>query len=223
VVSTQSTWGVEVWSSHPAHLRGANKPHRSSPQVNMFSLKAIALVLTVASLGEAHSLKKRETTVSDFIARQAPQLSRTVTGIDLSTVLVIVFAFILLDILGTALLVLLSGGAGKRSNQGGLFSWGLPSISGLYNNVSEMYNSIDLVDMAFNYMDIEDETCRMKTICQAENYAVNHPVARLAINTINSSFRGLEKYQHAVTAGQNGEDCRLLYDQCPGSYFGLEF
>ena len=44
--------------------------------------------------------------------------------------------------------------------------------------------SIDLVDMAFNYMDIEDETCRMKTICQAENYAVNHPVARLAINTI---------------------------------------
>merc|ERR1712193_507714 len=208
--------GVEVWSSHRAHLRGTSKPHRSSPQVNMFSLEALALVLTVASLGEAHSLKKRETTVSDFIARQAPQLSRTITGIDLSTVLVIVFAFILLDILGTALLVLLSGGAGKRSNQGGLFSWSLPSFSGLYNNVSEMYNSIDLVD-------IEDETCRMKTICQAENYAVNHPVARLAINTINSSFRGLEKYQHAVTAGQNGEDCRLLYDQCPGSYFGLEF
>ena len=44
--------------------------------------------------------------------------------------------------------------------------------------------SIDLLDMAFNYMDIEDETCRMKTICQAENYAVNHPVARLAINTL---------------------------------------
>merc|ERR1712150_412336 len=85
------------------------------------------------------------------------------------------------------------------------------------------HSHIDLVDMAFNYMDIEDETCRMKTICQAENYAVNHPVARLAINTINSSFRGLEKYQHAVTAGQRGEDCRLLYDQCPGSYFGLEF
>ena len=44
--------------------------------------------------------------------------------------------------------------------------------------------SIDLLDMAFNYMDIEDETCRMKTICQAESYAVQHPVARLAINTL---------------------------------------
>merc|ERR1711879_403684 len=82
---------------------------------------------------------------------------------------------------------------------------------------------IDLLDMAFNYMDIEDETCRMKTICQAENYAANHPVARLAINTLNSSLRGLEKYQHAVVAGQNGEDCSLLYDQCPFTYFGLEY
>ena len=44
--------------------------------------------------------------------------------------------------------------------------------------------SLDIVDMAFNYMDIEDETCRMKTICQAESYAVNHPVAKLAINTL---------------------------------------
>merc|ERR1712045_704905 len=166
----------------------------------MFSLKALALKLTVASLGEAHSLKKRETTVSDFIARQAPQLSRTVAGIDLTTVLGVVLAFILLDIIGTALLVILSAGAGKRSSQSGLFNWGLPDFSGVYSSVSQMYNSIDLLDMAFNY-----------------------PVARLAINTLNSSLRGLEKYQDAVSAGQNGEDCSLLYDQCPITYFGLEY
>jgi len=188
----------------------------------MFSLKAFSLLLTVAGVVQARELQKRETTVS-FSERQLSSISRTVAGIDLSTVLVIVFAFILLDIVGTFLLVLFSSGAGKRSSQNGLFSWGLPDFSGIYNNVSQMYNSIDILDMAFNYMDIEDETCRMKTICQAENYAVNHPVAKLAINTLNGSLRGLQKYQRAVAAGQNGEDCSLLYDQCPYTYFGLEF
>merc|ERR1711997_144129 len=156
----------------------------------MFSLKALAVVLTVVCLTEAHSPQKRETTVSNFSPRSAT--ARTVAGIDLTAVLGIVFAFILLDILFTLLLV---GGsvAGKRSSQTGLFNWGLPDFSNVYSSVSQMYNSIDLVDMAFNYMDIEDETCRMKTICQAENYAVNHPVGRLAINTLNSSLRGMEK------------------------------
>ena len=44
--------------------------------------------------------------------------------------------------------------------------------------------SIDLVDTAFNYMDIEDEECRLKTVCEMERYAVNHPLAKLAINTV---------------------------------------
>ena len=62
-------------------------------------------------------------------------------GIDLSTVLGIVLAFILLDILGTALLVIFSAGAGKRSSsQAGFFNWGLPDLSGVYTSVSQMYN-----------------------------------------------------------------------------------
>jgi len=183
----------------------------------MFSLKALTVVLTLVSLAQAQSPQKRETTVSEFSPR-------TVAGIDLTTVLGIVLAFILFDIFATALLVIFSAGAGKRSSsQTAFFNWGLPDLSGFYSSVSQMYNSIDLLDMAFNYMDIEDETCRMKTICQAESYAVQHPVARLAINTLNSSLRGLEKYQHAVVAGKNGEDCSLLYDQCPFTYFGLEY
>merc|ERR1711971_783936 len=43
---------------------------------------------------------------------------------------------------------------------------------------------------------------------------------RLAINTINSSLRGLERYQTAIQAGINGEDCALIYDQCRVSYVG---
>ena len=56
-----------------------------------------------------------------------------------------------------------------------LFDW-------YFDNI--LFPSIDLVDTAFNYMDIEDETCRLKTICEVESYAINHPLAKLAINTI---------------------------------------
>merc|ERR1711874_394732 len=142
----------------------------------MFSLQALTLLVTAASLAQAHSLDKRETTVSEFLSRSAPAISRTIAGIGLTDVLLVVGGFIALDILFTLGLVFFTTAGGKRSSsQSGFFGWGLPSFSGLYRNVSHMYNSLDIVD----------ETCRMKTICQAESYAVNHPVAKLAINTLN--------------------------------------
>ena len=40
------------------------------------------------------------------------------------------------------------------------------------------------MDTTFNYMDIESDICRLKTICEMESYAANNPIARLAINTV---------------------------------------
>jgi len=95
------------------------------------------------------------------------------------------------------------------------------SRAGLLPRAAKMlFNSLDIVETGFRYMDIEDETCRLKTICEMEAYAVGHPLAKLAINTINSSLRGLERYQTAIEAGMNGADCALIYDQCHVSYFG---
>jgi len=226
-------------------------PRRQSPdrssQVNMFSLKSLALLLLVSSLAQAHSLKKRETTVTfEGTYEDVRQLViNIVLAFTLATILVVVIAPIFgykFDLIVSTLNDLDAsnkaltdpevvdptyGGYSGYTEAGPQPGQGYRMMPGVGSSLSSLgariLSSIDLVDMAFNYMDIEDETCRMKTICQAENYAVNHPVARLAINTINSSFRGLAKYQHAVNAGQNGEDCELLYDQCPGSYFGLEF
>merc|ERR1712172_412724 len=82
------------------------------------------------------------------------------------------------------------------------------------------YSHLDIVETGFRYMDIEDESCRLKTICELESYAVSHPLASLAINTINSNLRGLDRYQTAIQAGINGEDCALIYDQCRVSYVG---
>jgi len=217
----------------------------------MFSLKALTVVLTLVSLAQAQSPQKRETTVTfQGTYEDIRQLViNIVLAFTLATILVVVVAPIFgykfdlivssLDDLGAADPALTSP-EGVDPSYGGYAATGysepqagtaqgyrmMPARSGLASLSAlgaRVLNSIDLLDMAFNYMDIEDETCRMKTICQAESYAVQHPVARLAINTLNSSLRGLEKYQHAVVAGKNGEDCSLLYDQCPFTYFGLEY
>ena len=83
-----------------------------------------------------------------------------------------------------------------------------------------MFNSLDIVENGFRYIDIEDESCRMKTICELESYAVSHPLASLAINTINSNLNGLDRYQAAIQAGMNSEDCALIYDRCHVSFVG---
>jgi len=200
----------------------------------MFSLKALALVLTVASLTQAHSVEKRQTTVT--YAKTWGDVGASVVSAVVSIALVSVVWFTLAPIFGLT-------ASGQRRvvttetdfpaydssyeeydpYYYNYYNQGRSLQESFSHRMGSLVKSLDIVDMAFNYMDIEDETCRMKTVCQAENYAVNHPVAKLAINTINSSFRGLEKYQHAIIAGQNGEDCSLLYDQCPFSYFGLKY
>merc|ERR1712037_352754 len=146
-------------------------------------------------------------------------VSRTLPGIDLGTVFTVVLILIALDFVGTIFLAMTVGVAGKRSYEDDSWSsWlGLSSMTGVMRN---MYNSLDIVETGFRYMDIEDESCRLKTICELESYAVSHPLASLAINTINSNLRGLERYQTAIQAGINGEDCALIYDQCRVSYVG---
>ena len=59
------------------------------------------------------------------------------------------------------------------------------------NNSPELYHiflsllfRIDIVDMALTYMAVEEEECKFKAICMAEQAAINNPIARLAINTL---------------------------------------
>jgi len=181
--------------------------------------------LALVSMVAAHSVEKRQTTVNNnpltFFAERFFQraASRTIAGVTLETIAGVVVMLIILDLVFTFLLVG-AGAAGKRSYEedNSWSSWlGLSSMTGVMRN---MYNSLDIVETGFRYMDIEDESCRLKTICELESYAVSHPLASLAINTINSNLRGLDRYQTAIQAGINGEDCALIYDQCRVSYVG---
>jgi len=170
-------------------------------------LSKIAVLLALFAVTQAHSIEKRETTVNE--ALQEVSLSEAAL-IVVGVLLAVLFA-------SSAYEIFLSrtfGGVGFKARIG-------ESDDGLQHNfLSQVDSSIDLVDTAFNYMDIEDEECRLKTVCEMERYAVNHPLAKLAINTVNSNLSGLSKYQDAIEAGMNNYDCTLLYSQCSGSYFG---
>jgi len=176
-------------------------------------LPLLALSQMSLAAPQSHSIEKRQTTVSDLLPR-LNSVSRTLDGISLTTVGAIVLGLILLDLVGT---VIFAAAFSGRSRQGYFSDWELPNFGGLVSNV---YNSIDIVDTTFNYMDIDSDICRLKTICEMESYAANNPIARLAINTVNSNLKGLEKYSEAVEAGLARQDCALVYDQCQTSYFG---
>jgi len=183
-----------------------------------FPTKMLVVLLAVFQMSlatpQAHSVEKRQTTVNDFLPR-LDSVSRTLDGISLTTVGAIILGLILLDLVGTLVFAAAFSG---RSRQGYFSDWELPNLGGLVSNV---YNSIDIIDTTFNYMDISSEHCRLKTVCEMEYMAANNPIAKLAINTVNSNLRGLEKYSEAVEAGLARQDCALIYDQCSTSYLGF--
>jgi len=153
-----------------------------------------------------HSLQKRQTTVTFPMPDEV--LPRTLDGISLTTVALVVLTLVVLDVVGT--LILATVVTGRSSTISG--DWDLGGAA------ARIYNSIDLVEAGLNFAGVEDQACRLRTVCEVEQAAANNPFARLAINTINSNLSGLSKYQQAVDAGLEGEDCSLLYSHCPLSY-----
>merc|ERR1712227_814773 len=181
-------------------------------------LSKIAVLLALFAVTQAHSIEKRETTVT--YAQDWREILGSFVSASISIAIITATWYVVAPIFGVNTGVEryeeLDPGyyynyyQGRGFQDGGLLARGAKML----------LNSIDLVDTAFNYMDIEDEECRLKTVCEMERYAVNHPLAKLAINTVNSNLSGLSKYQDAIEAGMNNYDCTLLYSQCSGSYFG---
>merc|ERR1712062_144175 len=153
--------------------RSLSKP--LSVSINMLSLKALAVVPTVASLVEAHSLQKRETTVTfEGTYEDVRQLViNIVLAFTLATILVVVVAPIFgykfdlivssLDDLGADEAALTSpeavdpsygGYAGYSEGQAGTGQGyrmlpGGSSLASLSALGARVLNSIDLLDMAF--------------------------------------------------------------------------
>jgi len=181
-----------------------------SGKLPLVLVASLALVSVVA----AHSVEKRQTTVTTTnLENGSVQKSDVNSLIEASLfamgvvlVILLIFSFFQMFLSG------LFPSTARRQDE--------DTVSLLSNFLFTLTNSLDIVETGFRYMDIEDESCRLKTICELESYAVSHPLASLAINTINSNLRGLDRYQTAIQAGINGEDCALIYDQCRVSYVG---
>jgi len=100
---------------------------------------SLLLLAMVVSGQEHHSVQKRQTTVIQDLIPGFNGVSRTIAGIDLSTVAILIVAFLVLDIVGTIIFASVVG-SGKRSHQDGWFSsWGMSDISGYMSNIYNRY------------------------------------------------------------------------------------
>jgi len=204
----------------------------------MMLLPLLALSQMSLAAPQAHSIEKRQTTVT--YAQNWGEIAASFVNGAISFALVSVIWFTIAPIFGLS-------ASGARLDTGSDYytnhhSYGYQYADDSYGYEDPYYGyyqgrslqdgvlprvakalfaSIDIVDTTFNYMDIDSDHCRLRTVCEMESYAANNPIARLAINTVNSNLRGLEKYSEAVEAGLARQDCALLYDQCQTSYFGF--
>ena len=150
-----------------------------------------------------HSLEKRQITVK-FPSRTDEFLPRTLDGVSLTTVAMVVLMLIVLDVANTHTLVTTVSGR-PRPNTFFPGDWDLSGAAG------RIYSIFDIVEARLNFAGVEEQSCKLGTTCEVEQAVVNNPFARLAINTINSNLSDLSKYQAAVDAGLSEQDCSLLY------------
>jgi len=71
-------------------------------------------------------------------------------------------------------------------------------------------DSIDPVNKSFSFMEIDEEVCRNKAVCEVSSI----PWIATFVRYMSPTVRGLEKYKEAVDAGEALEDCSLLFAEC---------
>merc|ERR1711881_150658 len=193
--------------SVPALLPVNTPPTATKPKMSPVSslcLLVSLLPLSLASVAPSPTKHEYSSEAKSIKPLQLDPMSRTLEGIDLGTVALVVVGLIVLDVVGTLLLAGAVNGR-KRSGSG---DWDFSE------EATRLYNSIDVVEMGLSLAGARDEACRMKTICQWEQRAASTPGLRLIINTINSNLSGLSSYKSAVSAGLAGQDYSVLYSQC---------
>ena len=181
--------------------------HLPTSKCRMASITCICLLSLISLMAGSpvgqHSLEKRQTTVK-FPSLTDEFLPRTLDGVSLTTVAMVVLVLIVLDVANTHTLVTTVSG---RSRPNTFFpgDWDLSGAAG------RTYSIFDIVEAGLNFAGVEEQSCRLRTTCEVEQAVVNNPFARFAINTINSNLSDLSKYQAAVDAGLSEQDCSLLY------------
>ncbi|XP_042886557.1 uncharacterized protein LOC122262586 isoform X2 [Penaeus japonicus] len=85
------------------------------------------------------------------------------------------------------------------------------------NLLIRVLNSIDLMDVTFGVMDVEDDSCRRRAVCELQRAASRMPFLGSFLENISPSINGMAKYKEAQQSGSALEDCKLLFE-CPYSF-----
>ncbi|XP_042886560.1 uncharacterized protein LOC122262586 isoform X5 [Penaeus japonicus] len=88
---------------------------------------------------------------------------------------------------------------------------------GVTGFLGRVLNSIDLMDVTFGVMDVEDDSCRRRAVCELQRAASRMPFLGSFLENISPSINGMAKYKEAQQSGSALEDCKLLFE-CPYSF-----
>ena len=145
------------------------------PTSRMAAITCICLLSLLSLVADSpagqHSLEKRQTTVT-FPSLTDEYLPRTLDGVSLTTVAMVVLVLIVLDVANTHTLVTTVSG---RSRPNTFFpgDWDLSGAAGRIDNI------IDIVEAGLNFAGVEEESCRLRTTCEVKRAVVNNPLLDL--------------------------------------------
>ncbi|XP_027238000.1 uncharacterized protein [Penaeus vannamei] len=83
--------------------------------------------------------------------------------------------------------------------------------------LGRILSSIDLMDVTFGVMEVEEESCRRRAVCELQRAASKMPFIGTFLQNISPSINGMEKYKEAQQSGSALEDCKVLFE-CPYSF-----
>ncbi|XP_069996185.1 uncharacterized protein [Penaeus vannamei] len=88
---------------------------------------------------------------------------------------------------------------------------------GVSSILGRVLHSIDLMDVTFGVMEVEEESCRRRAVCELQRAASKMPFIGTFLQNISPSINGMEKYKEAQQSGSALEDCKVLFE-CPYSF-----
>ncbi|XP_076031523.1 uncharacterized protein LOC143019609 isoform X1 [Oratosquilla oratoria] len=82
---------------------------------------------------------------------------------------------------------------------------------------TRVLNSIDPVDSVFSFMEVEEEACRQRAVCELQSAASRYPLIGSFLRYLAPRFQSLDNYSDAIDVGSKRQDCTLVYAACPYS------
>lgn len=86
-----------------------------------------------------------------------------------------------------------------------------------WDKFKEIQN-LEAIDRALDFLEIEDEVCRQKAVCEVEQkVAMKNVFLWYTMRAVSGYIPGMDKYQEAALMALEGHSCQDVYPQCPAS------